>query len=285
MSLWWLSVLLIPVLLVSARYCWWKPALPDALPRVLMYHMVSTQGDAKKHRGLRVNPKLFERQVAWLAANGWTFVTMSELAARDYAGDKLVALTFDDGYEDNLTNALPVLQKYAAKATLYLVVERHDNDWSVKKKAHHNSGALAAEPKLSDDQVHALLASGVFELGGHTLTHCHLPSTAFDDKVEEISACRMVLEHRFNTPVTSFAYPFGIFADEDVALVREAGFSNAVTTHEGIDGAYEGAVEGAFDNAGSGLTDPFRLRRVKISGKDNFWAFKIRMRIGFRGYL
>lgn len=272
MSLWWL-VGLMPVLWLSARYCWWRPALPENLPRVLMYHMVSPHSGNKKHRGLRVDPDLFERQIAWLAANGWSFVSMSELVELSFSGNKQVAITFDDGYEDNLTNALPVLQKYGAKATLYLVVDRHNNDWSIKKKAHHNSGELAAEPKLSDEQVHELLASGVFELGGHTLTHCHLPSTARNDKVREIAECRTVLADTFHTPVTSFAYPFGIFGNDDVTVVREAGFSNAVTTDEGIDGA-------------SGTArDPFRLQRIKVSGKDNFWAFQIRMRIGFRGYL
>ena len=119
MSLWWLTTLL-PFAWLSARYCWWRTALPDALPRVLMYHMVSAQGEAKKHRGLRVEPAMFERQVAWLAANGWQFVTMAELTERDFRGGKQVAITFDDGYEDNLLNALPILQKYDAKATLYL---------------------------------------------------------------------------------------------------------------------------------------------------------------------
>lgn len=261
------------LLLLSARYCWWKTVLSEDLPRVLMYHMVSPYDSSKKHRGLRVDPEMFERQIAWLAKEGWGFVTMSELSEGGFRGRKRVAITFDDGYEDNLLNALPVLQKYGAKATLYLVVDRFGNDWSVKKKAHHNSGELAAEPKLDDAQVEQLLKSGLFELGGHTLTHCHLPSTSAEDKFHEISQCRSALQETFNVPVTSFAYPFGVFEDEDVELVRDAGFTNAVTTNEGIDSAPDAGL------------DPWRLRRIKVSGKDNFWAFRIRMRIGFRGYL
>ena len=68
-----------PLAWLCARYCWWRPTLPDHLPGVLMYHMVSPQG-LEKHRGLRVDPAMFERQVAWLAANDWEFVTMSELS-------------------------------------------------------------------------------------------------------------------------------------------------------------------------------------------------------------
>lgn len=59
--------------------------------------------------------------------------------------EKTVAITFDDGYLDNLENAYPILEKYQAKATIYVVVDRHDRDWSTYKKAHHNSGELARE--------------------------------------------------------------------------------------------------------------------------------------------
>lgn len=48
---------------------------------------------------------------------------------------------------------------------------------------------------------------------------------------------------------------------------------------------FEGAIEDTFETAGGRLTDPFRLRWIKVSSKDNFCAFKIHMRIGFRGYL
>ena len=78
------------------------------------------------------------------------------------------------------------------------------------------------------------------------------------EKAHEISACRSTLQETFDTPVTSFAYPFGIFDYEDVDLVREAGFTNAVTTNEGIDDVDQSAV------------DPWRLRRIKVSGKDNW---------------
>jgi peptidoglycan/xylan/chitin deacetylase (PgdA/CDA1 family) len=139
----------------------------------------------------------------------------------------------------------------------------------VSKNAKHNSGDLMREPKLSDEQVVEMLASNVFELGGHTLTHCHLPSVDMDTKTFEINECKKVLSTTFATQVTSFAYPFGHYGDEDVKLCQAAEFRTAVTTDEGID------------------TRPntFRLKRIKVSGKDNFFAFKTRMRIGFRGHI
>ena len=267
--LWILGVGLIVFILLSLKYCWWRPTVGLEHPRILMYHMISGSLSKQKHRGLRVSPEMFERQVAWLKASDWTFIKASELFTEKAQGDKRVAITFDDGYEDNYSQALPILKKYDACATLYLVTDRHERDWSVNKNAKHNSGDLMREAKLSDKQVAEMLASGVFELGGHTLTHCHLPSVDLATKTFEINECKKVLNATFATQVTSFAYPFGHYSDEDIKLCEAADFNTAVTTDEGID------------------TQPnaFRLKRVKVSGKDNFFAFKTRMRIGFRGHI
>lgn len=267
--LWILGAGLIVFILLSLKYCWWRPTVGLEHPRILMYHMISGSLSKQKHRGLRVSPEMFERQVAWLKASNWTFIKASELFTEKAQGDKRVAITFDDGYEDNYSQALPILKKYDACATLYLVTDRHERDWSVNKNAKHNSGDLMREAKLSDKQVAEMLASGVFELGGHTLTHCHLPSVDMATKTFEINECKKVLNATFATQVTSFAYPFGHYSDEDIKLCQAADFNTAVTTDEGID------------------TQPnaFRLKRVKVSGKDNFFAFKTRMRIGFRGHI
>lgn len=254
----------------SDRYAWWKKAVDWRYPRILMYHMVSEPVPGAQFNGLRVSPASFERQLRWFSEEGWTFVTLSELVEKPCV-EKTVALTFDDGFEDNFSQALPILQKYGAKATLYLVNDRHDRDWSVQKKAHHASGELMREPKLSDVQVRQMLDTGLIELGAHTLTHANLSRLSVDEKKHEILASKQQLEALFQTQVSSFAYPFGIYdAAEDPALVQQAGFATAVTTQEGI------------------TTDikqqAFELKRVKISGKDAFFSFKIKVRCGRRSW-
>lgn len=266
---WLLAVLAAFALWFSFRYAWWRPALDWRRPRVLMYHMVSDPVPGAKFNGLRVSPARFEQQLRWLRDNGFHFATMAELMAGPVPA-KTVAITFDDGYRDNYTQAFPLLRKYGAKATLYLVVDRHDRDWSTAKKAHHASGELMREPKLSDAEVREMVASGVFELGAHTFTHANLPLLAGEDKAREVAGCRAELARLFDTPVTSFAYPFGIFGDADVEEARAAGYTNAVTTVDGIDA--------------HPYADPLRIRRVKVSGKDNFLAFVLRMKGGKRGF-
>jgi peptidoglycan/xylan/chitin deacetylase (PgdA/CDA1 family) len=269
-----LAALLILLILAAGyaswRYAWWLPAVSYRHPRILMYHMISPAPAGAKFRGLRVTPDQFERQLRYLRDHGWRFVTMAELMAQTPdLPEKTVALTFDDGYEDNYTQAFPLLKKYQAKATLYLVVDRHHRDWSTYKKAHHDSGELAREPKLSDWQVTEMLASGLVELGAHTLTHANLTAADEASRWREIAESRSVLESRFVTAVESFAYPFGLYGPSDVAAVHKAGYTSAVTVLEGIEAR-------AADR-------PFELRRVKISGKDSFFAFRLRMRRGRRG--
>jgi len=114
--LWLICTGLIVFILLSLKYCWWRPSVGFEHPRVLMYHMISDSQPKQKHRGLRVSPEMFERQIAWLKANDWTFIKASELLTEKAQGDKRVAITFDDGYEDNYSQALPILKKYDACA-------------------------------------------------------------------------------------------------------------------------------------------------------------------------
>lgn len=254
------------LLIWSSQYQWWRRTISYQHPRILMYHMVSQHRPGAKFNKLRVPPEQFERQIAYLAENGWTFAHMSELAKP--LPEKTVVLTFDDGYRDNLIQATPVLERYKAKATLYLVVDRFERDWSTAKKAHHDSGELMQEPKLSDDEVKGMLASEVWELGAHTLTHANLPVTAEPKRTQEISGGREALQQSFDQDVPSFAYPFGIYNAEDVRLTEQAGFDFAVTTQEGIDPLP--------------YAKPLELKRIKISGKEGLWSFKLRLRTGRR---
>ncbi|MEJ2900221.1 polysaccharide deacetylase family protein [Acinetobacter sp. NS-4] len=261
-------LLLVLVMAFSYKYAWWKPAVDWKRPRVLMYHMVRDHIDGAKFNKLRVKPAEFEKQVAWMKAEGFHFVTMQELQQNwGRYPEKTVAITFDDGYLDNLEYAYPILEKYQAKATIYVVVDRHDRDWSTYKKAHHNSGELAREPKLNDEQVKLLANSGLVEIGSHTMTHANLAKLSDEECLAELIQSKQALEAVIRQPVTSFAYPFGIYSGRDVDMAKQAGYSNAVTTKEGID---------------SEQLDFMQLQRIKISGKDSLFTVKLRLKLGKR---
>lgn len=252
----------------SFRFAWWRPSVPDRHPRVLMYHMVREPIPSARFNKLRVPPAMFAKQLAWLKRHGWQFAFLSELGRADLPA-KTVAITFDDGYRDNLLAAHPILAEHGAKATLFLVVNRHDVDWSATHKAHHDEGELMREEKLSDPEVMQMLASGHWEIGAHTVNHKPLPSLDRDGRRAETLGGREALEGKFSVRVQSFAYPFGLFDDEDVALAGDAGYSFAVTTEAGISRDID--------------AEALRLKRVKVSGIEGMFAFALRMRTGRRG--
>jgi len=245
---------------------WWqrmfsaRRAYPQGAPRILMYHMVSAHKKAARFNKLRVPPAMFERQLEYLQQQGYYFAFLSELARPQDLPPKTVVLTFDDGFMDNYSEALPLLRRYAARATLFLVVERHDRDWSVNKKAHHDSKELQYEPKLSDAQLREMLDCGVFELGGHTLTHVHLPSCSQQQALQEIEQGKQQIEQQFGVDCCSFAYPFGHYRPQHVEMVRRAGFRLAVTTREGCEPPQEHNL--------------LELPRIKVGGKKSLGYFK-----------
>ena len=251
------------------RFAWWRRPVSQRHPRILMYHMVSPPRPGGRFNKLRVHPSAFERQLSWLAANGWRFIFLSELDAEQTRAKKTVAITFDDGYRDNLLAAHPLLQKHGAKATLLLVEDRFDRDWSAAKNPHHADGELGREPKLADSDIRAMLASGTWELGAHTATHPLLPSLDATGRTREIGGARAALEQRFGVPVESFAYPFGIFGEADRKAVAAAGYRWAVTTNEGVSTDLD--------------ADAHALKRIKVSGKDSLFTFRLRLRTGRRG--
>lgn len=252
------------VLYVNFQFGWWRPTISYIHPRLLMYHMISHHKRRAKYNKLRVDPIEFDRQLNWLKENGWEFVFVSEL--KNESTQKQVALTFDDGYRDNFLVADPIMKKYDAKATLYLVTDRHDRDWSSNKKEHHDDGELMKEPKLLDADVVHMIGSQRWELGGHTVTHANLLRLDDAQCFTEIHQCRSELEEIFGTDATSFAYPFGMFEDRHVELVNKVGFQFAVTTEQGISSDLD--------------AERLRLKRVKVSGRDGLASFRLRMRTG-----
>jgi peptidoglycan/xylan/chitin deacetylase (PgdA/CDA1 family) len=250
----------------SFRYAWWRKTVSFDEPRILMYHMIREPLPGGRFNKMRVSPELFRQQVEWLRDNCWTFCFLSEVIENPSAPGKRVVLTFDDGYRDNLVYALPVLQEFKARATLFPVIHREAGyDWSTHKKASHAGGELGREPKLSDAEIRGMLESGLVELGGHSVMHANLPTLSDEEAWNEIHGCKTALEGTFGVKAPTFCYPFGLFGPREIELTRKAGFIGAVTTEQGIGGV-----------------DPFTLPRIKVSGTEGMFAFRLRIRCGRR---
>lgn len=270
MTFYFISTALLIFMYFSYRYTWWRRAVDYRYPRILMYHMVRDSIPGKKFNSLRVSPKNFEMQIKYLHDNRWHSYTMTEaMLQKMNLPSKSVVITFDDGYQDNLTNALPILKKYGFKATIYLVNNRHDRDWSGYRKAKNEGAGLKEESKLSDDEVRELLDSGLIEIGAHTLTHANLTALSVEGAQNEICISKERIEAQFQIVCHSFAYPFGLYGPKDRKIVADCNYTNAVTTEVGIADLNE--------------CNLYEIPRVTVSGKDNFYAFILKLKTGKRG--
>ena len=196
---------------------------------ILMYHYIREVDEAQDPLGFRlsVRPDRFAEQMAWIVTNHYTPVLIRDLVACLRAAqpcpERPVAVTFDDGYADNLEQALPILQHHGIVATFYVVPN------FVGKPGY-----------MSWQQLAQLRASGM-EIGSHTMSHANLTGLTREQAQNEIVQSRTVIEQQLDVSITSFCYPAGGCTPELAELVRETGYSSAVTTYPGtaFDALYE----------------------------------------------
>lgn len=194
---------------------------------VLCYHSIHPDRSFAS-----AGPSQFRRQLAWLkeACNVVPLDTLLRMPIGESPGRPTVALTFDDGYDDNHEFALPLLLEYGVPATVYVTAGFVNRDPAVLQRMRflrHNSDDVHP---LTWSQVRELSDAGV-EIGGHTYSHPNLARLSAMRAQEEVSSAKSILEDGLGKPVRSFAYPFGKirrhFTAETMKLVEEAGYQNA----------------------------------------------------------
>ena len=211
-----------------------RKAVPDHIP-VLMYHKIPDVPPATKHQ-IYVTKDQFEQHLAYFKKRGLTpitFIDYLDFASgrrllRDFPRRPIV-LTFDDGYADNYTNLLPLMQRYGYRGVLYLL-----GDFDLR----HNQWDLAADPTephaalMDPAQKQAFVAAG-WEIGAHTMTHPRLTTLPLAQAAEEMARSKAALETVLQTAVVSFAYPYGDLNEAVKAAARAAGFALGIATDTG----------------------------------------------------
>lgn len=239
---------------------------------ILMYHkVVKDESEAGVH-GTHVTSKQFDDHMKILKDEGYEVITFEDLIANKFKqrfdkGKKQVMITFDDGYEDNYTNAFPILKKYGFRAVIYLVSHLTYNKWDVEN-IHNPEKSF---PMMNRGQILEMQEWGI-EFGGHTKTHVKLSRVEPQEAREEILESTEVLEELLGKRMLSFAYPYGDLNDRIKQLVEEAGYKFAVATDSGSvcfsDDLFQIRRIGIFPN----ITN-FGFKR-KIKGNYNFIKVK-----------
>ena len=194
---------------------------------ILTYHQIDeAPPKGAPFRSLYVSPAAFSRQMGLLKMLGYQGLSMSALLpylSGERTG-KVVGITLDDGYLNNLTHALPVLKRHRFSATCYVVSQRvgKTNEWDLHK-------GIAQTPLMDASQLRQWVDGGQ-EVGAHTRQHADLLQIDAVIARDEIFQSKGELENAIAQPVTQFCYPYGNFNDVHAELVRDAGFSCATTT-------------------------------------------------------
>lgn len=189
---------------------------------ILLYHYVEDvqdPHDITRHR-MNVSPPVFQEQLELLKNSNYTTVFIKDIPTIIENGRNIcypaTALTFDDGYEDFYIYVYPLLKRYSIKATVYVIDE-----------------FIGKKDFMTVEQLKEISASGLVEIGSHTLSHLNLLEVSSDEARRQITGSRNSLSQRLGISIETFSYPFGKYSQEHERIVQEAGYTVAVTVQDG----------------------------------------------------
>jgi len=215
---------------------------------ILMYHYVEPlpAGADDLRRGLTVTPEDFTAQLRYLADNGYTTVSLYDLAEALALGrplpGKAVVLTFDDGYRSLLDYALPAMGSRGFTGTVFVITEFADRE---------------LPQYLTWAQLRELAARG-WRIEPHGKTHAPLAGADRDRQVYEMLGAIESIEAHLGVRPRFFCYPSGRFDELTLQLAQEMHLWGAVTTRGGRQHRY---------------ADRFAWARVRVDGRGTLADF------------
>jgi len=207
---------------------------------ILTYHQIARAPErGAPMRSLYVSPSAFALQMHTLSLLGYQGLSMTALMPylQGKKTGKVVGITFDDGYLNNLENAAGLLKRFNFSSTCYVVSELmgKTNEWD-------RALGIASASLMDLDQLKQWIASGQ-EVGSHTQHHVDLTTTDSQTSHSEILNSRISLSQQLNTNIQQFCYPYGRYASEHVDIVKSSGYIAATTTARGKVHADDSAFE------------------------------------------
>lgn len=182
---------------------------------VLMYHSIGYTSDKSDRRVIA--PEVFAKQMKYLNDKGYNVIPIREavryIEEKKMPPPRTVAITLDDGYEDNYKYAYPVLKRYRIPATIFVITN------------------LVGKSSFMDwDEIKELASSGIVDIESHTLSHPWL--TGLDDKKlkEELVESKRVLELNLGKDIDFLCYPMGGYNERVKVFARAAGYKAAFAT-------------------------------------------------------
>jgi peptidoglycan/xylan/chitin deacetylase (PgdA/CDA1 family) len=206
---------------------------------ILMYHVIAAPPPGAPFPGLYVEPGEFAAQLQALKSAGWHAITLDELKAAWTTGASLgpgkpIVLSFDNGYQSQYTQALPVLRRLG---------------W-VGDENLQLAGLPPSQGGLGEAEIRGLVAAG-WELDTQGYSHADLITLDPPDLHYQVADARTALQRRYHVPVNWFCYPSGHYDATVIEAVKAAGYAGSTTVVPGW--AHPG-------------DDRYRLHRLRVLG-------------------
>jgi peptidoglycan/xylan/chitin deacetylase (PgdA/CDA1 family) len=222
----------------------------DSTLRVLMYHKINDVAE----NPLSVPVGLFDEQMGLLRDLGYTVVDLEQVLDHYTTGKQLppraVLITFDDGYRDNLENAMDVLGRHGYPAVLFVPIGYLDTTLPLPHEERLAQRGIVNRTIDWSDLPD--IERGGIRVEAHGISHRPLADLEVDEAAREIVLAKLKLEEALGRPVRAFAYVKGSeahFKLVHLSLLRQAGYDIAFTSVSG---------------ANTPRTDPLRLHRYNV---------------------
>jgi len=207
---------------------------------ILMYHVIAAPPAGAPFPGLYVPPSEFAAQMQALKSAGWHAVTLDQVQAYwrrgvELGAGKPIVVSFDNGYQSQYTEALPVLERLG---------------W-VGDENMQLTGLPPSQGGLSQRQVHGLVAAG-WELDTQGFSHADLITLDAQQLHYQVAIARSTVQQRYHVPVNWFCYPSGHYDATVIAAVEAAGYTGSTTVVPGWAHPTE---------------DRYRLHRLRVLGE------------------
>lgn len=203
--------------------------------RAVVYHTISAP-EAPLPANIDVSPERFEAHLQWLSKRRERVVPLRESLSAS-ASENLIAITFDDGFRDNLTVALPLLEKYDLPMTLFVAAD-----------------FIEKENYLTAEDLQTLAAHPLVTVGSHGFCHRHLTRLSPEEVRFELLESKKMLEEITNKKIDLLAYPFGDCDEQVEKISEQCGYAAAWSVW-------------------NGKNTPFSRWRVPLGRNDNLLRF------------
>lgn len=231
---------------------------------VLNYHAIDDTDAHLSSANVSVSLDSFREQVEWLRKEGYTSAGKDELRSVILDGKKInekkVVITFDDGYYSLYKYGLEILSKYGFTATLFLSTSFIGNPYD-----QGDFSFVKHDRQLTWQEIKTLAQNG-WSIQSHGYKHVRLNSLNKETLVKELTLSKQLIEQNLGTEVDEFAFPYGIYTNLAINMLRETGYKFAYSVHSGK----------LMPHARR-----YRLPRIEINNRDNMASYITKVTTGY----